>query len=137
MPAAWCEVASGSCCVDMIVRFSTPAGPARHSKVPTVVIGMLILWAAQRKPIALAGRQTFDASEEGWFGYGRGAHVRVTTDPQHVRQGIGALELGAQIGSSMEQLDYNLLFRWFVGMANETVVNEVNVTMALTFSAAC
>ena len=60
--------------------------------VATVAIGLLILWATQPKPVALTARQTFDTSEEGWFGYG-GGHVRVTTDKQHVKQGTGALEL--------------------------------------------
>ena len=68
------------------VKTATLAG------VATVAIGLLILWATQPKPVALTARQTFDTSEEGWFGYG-GGHVRVTTDKQHVKQGTGALEL--------------------------------------------
>jgi hypothetical protein len=65
---------------------------AALAAVATAVTGALILWAAQPKPVALTGRQTFDASEDGWFGYG-GARVRRTTDRQHVKQGAGALEL--------------------------------------------
>jgi hypothetical protein len=65
---------------------------AAFMTVAVVGIGWLISWALLPTPVALAERQTFDASPEGWFGYGRGAHVRVTTDPQHVRQG-GSLEL--------------------------------------------
>ena len=72
------------------MRYAKTAGIAA---VVAAEIGLLILWAVQPKPVALTGRQTFDTSEEGWFGYGRGARVRVTTDPQHVRHGGGALEL--------------------------------------------
>jgi hypothetical protein len=65
---------------------------AALAAVAAAVTGVLILWAAQPKPVALTGRQTFDASEDGWFGYG-GARVRRTTDRQHVKHGAGALEL--------------------------------------------
>lgn len=70
----------------------------RYGKVAAfaaaLVIGVLILWAwAAPNPVALAGRQAFDASPEGWFAYGRGASVRVTTDPEHIKHGAGALEL--------------------------------------------
>jgi hypothetical protein len=79
----------------MIVRFYAMRywKAAGFAAVAAVIIGGLVFWAMLPKPVALAGRQTFDASPEGWFGYGRGARVRVTTDPQHVRQGAGALEL--------------------------------------------
>ena len=66
---------------------------AAFATIAVVVLGVLAFWVMLPKPVALAGRQTFDASLEGWFGYGRGARVRVTTDPQHVQQGAGALEL--------------------------------------------
>jgi hypothetical protein len=79
----------------MIVRFYAMrfAKAAAFTAIAAVVIGALAFWAMQPKPVALTGRQTFDASPEGWFAYGRGARVRVTADPQQVKRGAGALEL--------------------------------------------
>jgi hypothetical protein len=66
---------------------------AAIATVTAMVIAVSVYWAMLPKPVALAERQTFDTSVEGWFAYGRGARVRMTTDPQHRRQGAGALEL--------------------------------------------
>ena len=71
---------------------------AAFAAVAAVAVGALVFWAMLPKPVALTGRQTFDASPEGWFAYGRGARVRVTTDSQHVKRGAGALELEYDAG---------------------------------------
>jgi hypothetical protein len=71
-----------------------------------MVLVIVIVWAIQPQPVSLSSQQTFDTSEEGWFAYGTGARVQVTTERANIKEGAGALELeytaaAGQLGSAV------------------------------------